>query len=525
MMKIRTAFFAGINKLNILLFCAVLSLGIFARVWEFRSLPPGLNQDEASSGVDAYDLLHYGVDRYGVSYPITSWGSGQNVIYAYMMIPAVALGGLSPFTVRLPMLISGILTLPLVYWIGKRTGGEKFGLISMFLLAISPWHILLSRWGLDANILPFLFSAGYLMLLRSTSNNKWFIPAMLFMALCLYAYGTAYIAIPLFLLCALTVLIGIKKIGFLKLLPGLIVLVVLSAPIGLFLLINARHYDSLHLGLVTIPQLPVRPRYEAVSVLFKNGLMGNLVQKLGDLINLLWVQVDGHIYSAFDPYGYFYKYTLPFAIFGAVLLIPFRKPENLIERFLLLAWLLTGLILGILQQVNINRINLVFIPLILCVAYLLAWVSEHSRLGLIFALTVFLVAFGFFTYAYHSREYRSTVGADFFTGLLPSINFASQQKDAAICITDKVNEPYIYVLFSQKPNPSNYLKDVVYSNPHASSGQVLQLDRYSFGLDNCPQDPKTVYVLSDETPPQPRVSYDIYNFDRFKVYIPSTASK
>ena len=52
-------------KLNTLLFCIILGLGIFARAWEFRSLPPGLNQDEASSGVDAYDLLHYGVDRNG----------------------------------------------------------------------------------------------------------------------------------------------------------------------------------------------------------------------------------------------------------------------------------------------------------------------------------------------------------------------------------------------------------------------------------------------------------------------------
>jgi flagellar biosynthesis protein FliQ len=345
------------------------------------------------------------------------------------------------------------------------------------------------------------------------------------MALCLYAYGTAYVAVPLFLLCAIPVLIRERKITLKGLIPGLIVLVVLSAPIGLYLLVNARHWESLHLGLITIPQIPGRPRYEAVSVLFKGNLLGNVVQKFGDLSKLLWVQVDGHIYNAFDPYGYFYKYTLPFAILGAVLLIPFRKPENLSERLLLLAWLLTGLILGILQQVNINRINLVFIPLILCVAYLLAWVAEHSRLGLIAALTVFLVAFGFFTYAYHSQEYRSAVGGDFFTELLPAINFASQQKDTAICITDKVNEPYIYVLFSQKPNPSDYLKNIVYSNPHAKSGQVLQLDRYSFGLDNCPQDPKTIYVLSDETPPQTQVAYDIYNFDRFKVYIPSIASK
>lgn len=47
-------------KLNFkhhLLFFAILGIGIFARTWEYRSLPPGLNQDEAENGVEAQSLL------------------------------------------------------------------------------------------------------------------------------------------------------------------------------------------------------------------------------------------------------------------------------------------------------------------------------------------------------------------------------------------------------------------------------------------------------------------------------------
>ena len=64
-----------------LLFGLILILGIFARVWEFNILPPGLNQDEASSGVDAYDLLHYGVAHNGESFPVhfISFGSGHRI--------------------------------------------------------------------------------------------------------------------------------------------------------------------------------------------------------------------------------------------------------------------------------------------------------------------------------------------------------------------------------------------------------------------------------------------------------------
>jgi len=250
-----------------------------------------------------------------------------------------------------------------------------------------------------------------------------------------------------------------------------------------------------------------------------------LVQKLGELINLLWVQVDGHAANAFDPYGYFYKYTLPFAGLGAVLWIPLRKSQNTPERLLLLAWLFVGLLLGILQPGNINRINLAFIPLLFCIAYVLAWIAERSKMGLMIVLSIFLVGFGFFTIAYHGSEYRTVADRDFFPGLLPAIDFASQQGGQSICITDIVNEPYIFVMFSRHLDPAYYLQNITYANPRASSGQVQQLGRYSFGLNNCPQDPGTIYVLSDETPPQNNIAYSLHRFDKFIVYIPDTAPK
>ena len=130
------------------LFAAILAAGVFARAWEFGRLPPGLNPDETSIAVEAYSLLHFGVDRNGMSYPVQfiAWGDGQSVPYAYLMMPGIALTGhVSPTTIRLPMLITGILSLPLVYLVGKWTVDRGFGLLAMFFLAISPWHIVLSR--------------------------------------------------------------------------------------------------------------------------------------------------------------------------------------------------------------------------------------------------------------------------------------------------------------------------------------------------------------------------------------------
>ena len=69
--------------------------------------------------------MHFGHDRNGVSFPIKfiSWGSGQDVLYAYMLLPLIAAAGLSPMTVRLPMLVLALATLPLAYLATKRIFG------------------------------------------------------------------------------------------------------------------------------------------------------------------------------------------------------------------------------------------------------------------------------------------------------------------------------------------------------------------------------------------------------------------
>jgi hypothetical protein len=52
--------------------------GIAMRLFELGSTPPGLNQDEASTGYDAFALPHYGIDRSGFhnAVMLAKWGSG-----------------------------------------------------------------------------------------------------------------------------------------------------------------------------------------------------------------------------------------------------------------------------------------------------------------------------------------------------------------------------------------------------------------------------------------------------------------
>src|SRR5262245_45862880 len=80
----------------------ILGLGLAARLYELTSVPPGFNQDEASTGYDAWAILHHGIDRNGFHLPVllVSWGSGQNALPSYLAMPFLAVFGASAAAVR-----------------------------------------------------------------------------------------------------------------------------------------------------------------------------------------------------------------------------------------------------------------------------------------------------------------------------------------------------------------------------------------------------------------------------------------
>lgn len=504
------------------LFMIILALGIYARVWQFGSVPPGLNKDEASIGVEAYDLLHFGMDRNGVSFPVNfiSWGSGQNALYGYLLIPFIAMGGLTPLMVRLPMLITGILTLPVVFFVAKRMLGMGYGLAAMFLVSISPWHIILSRWGLESNLLPFTFLLGFACLIKSRADNYWFVPANVFFALSLYAYGTAYAAVPIFILCAIPILLYSKRISIKSLVLGLAVLFIVGSPIGLLVLVNTVHLNSIHLEIFTIPRYPVEARFLGMSATSNSSPLRTMLQNTSNMVRMLLIsQSDSLIWNVVEPYGYLYAFSIPLAILGALLLVPRRRIELIPEKLLILGWLIASLCIGVILNVNINRINLIFIPIILCVAIFLVWLGKQKKLLLIGMIAIFLLGFYSFNNEYHRGLYQRQASAYFYPGLLPALDFVREKGDQPICVTNSIDMPYIFVLFSEKMNPSLYLKNIKYDYPGTDYRNVTALGRYTFGLDHCPNLPNTIYVTKgDDQPPQNRTQYTETDFLDFHVY-------
>jgi len=178
-----------------------------------RRVPAGVGLPGQSAGsfhgrgvrrYEALSLWRTGADRWNLPYPayFVASGSGQNVLYSYLSIPAVAALGLSEFSVRLVNLVLGILTLPLVFVFVKRLYGERPALLSTFLVAVLPWHIMISRWANDSSPLPFfllLGAYGFSRGLGEEGCGVWTPVSLVPWAASLYAYVVSAVVVPIFL--------------------------------------------------------------------------------------------------------------------------------------------------------------------------------------------------------------------------------------------------------------------------------------------------------------------------------------
>ncbi len=451
-------------------------VGILARVVAFDSAPPGLNQDEASIGYEAWSLLHYGIDRNGVPWPVhlISWGSGQNAFYAYMAMPFIGAFGLSPVTTRLPMLITGLLSLPLVWWIGRRLFGALAGLGAVVLVALSPWHIMLSRWGLESNVLPFVFLLALAFLAHMQDARRktvWWVAACAFFALCLYAYGSAYLAIPLFVLGAVVVGLISRAMSWKAAIIGLVVFALVALPIALFIAVNTFKWDTLVIAGVSMPRMPTTPRF--ASQLAEGG---GPFAHASALWQLLVTQRDGTLYNVTDPYGVVYSvafFALALALATATVVFALAKRWPL-QRMLVALWLIACLPTGIVQEPNINRINLLLMGLVVAAGIGLGMLDAKIKGAFIAATVGLLVMFGFFARDYFTTQ-RNKLAPEFFDGLLPALQHAQSATSGAICVSGKVNMPYIYALFTEQTAPREFNRTVRYVDPPRLSAMSPRL--------------------------------------------------
>ena len=475
-----------------ILFWLFMAMGIFARIWKFGIVPGDINADEAFAGYDAYNLLHYGMDSAGYRFPVylTTWGSGTSALNTYLMIPFIAVFGAKIWVIRLPQVIVACLTLWVTYLLTKRLFHEKIALCALLLLAISPWHIGMSRWGMDANMAPGFVIFGLYFFVRGLEDNKYLMLSALMYGLSLYCYATIWSIIPIMLFLQLVYGFVYKKIRFNRflVLSGMI-LVVLAMPLLLFLLVNMDIIEEIRLPFLSIPRLVVM-RSGEVS-------LSNLFMKAQRLWSIIKLQTDDLDWNGTPEYGIYYPGTLPFIMLGIFYCIKTSIEKMLKKRetpeLLLLIQIAGGTLLGLLIYTNINRNNILFIPMIITAAlgiyYLCSLIDlRYLILPALFYLCMFI---GF--EHYYFTEYRNINEYYFCHGLEDAVKEAVTY-DGQIYVSYGIK--HSNVLFLAQEPVTEYIETVEYYNyPHAYL-EACSFGRFSYDFDPSAPDINATYILS-----------------------------
>ena len=385
--------------------CILLVIGFAVRIINIQNVPNGLNVDEASSGYEAYSIANYGIDRNGNSIPVflLSWGSGQNALYTYMIIPFVKLLGLTVFSIRLPMAILGCMSLVVMYKLLLILKNKRLALIGLAFFAICPWHIMKSRWGLESNIFPDLLLISIYMLIYGLKNKKDYIFYLSFvvLGLCAYAYGTSYFFLPLFVVPVLIYLIIKKEIGFKKAIICLGIVFIVSFPIILYVIINTFDLPQLKILCFTIPRMTTN-RYEELSSIFSSKFISTSFNNFIQSLNILILQKDNLGWNSISPYGITYIFSLPFTLIGIIKSFKINRDNKEIYKNIINIWFIASLLLLFVIEPNINRINIIMIPIIYYTIVGIFEVCNNNTITILIII-VYLISFILFT-----REYINT---------------------------------------------------------------------------------------------------------------------
>ena len=394
------------DKKRILAFWGILLFAIAVRCIGFGSVPGGVNQDEAMGAIDGWALAQYGTDRFGTHLPVhfTAWQVSQmSVLLSYCMIPFIKLFGFNIIAVRLPTLLISCIAVAIVYLIGKRLFDEKLALAMMALTAINPWHFMQSRWALDCNLFPHVFLAAFYLLLLGLEKRRFLYLSMIFFGLTFYCYGIAVYSVIPFLAVYAGWCVLKKQLKVSEILFCILIFSAVALPEILVMAINLFGWDTIETPLFTMSRFPESTRGN--DILFLNFSFAQLGKNIWATIKSCFLQLPDNLFNTLPAFGPLYHISIPFMTLGIVIYTHrlFKERDAVCQTKMLALWgfLMTGIWVGLITfEVNINRINLVFYPLIFLCGYGLQLAGSRIKKFIPIAAIAYLVCFALFLGTY-----------------------------------------------------------------------------------------------------------------------------
>ena len=191
-----------------LLFLAM-ATAVILRFHQLGQAPPGLYRDEAFNGLDALTVLDGNTPLY---FPDNN---GREPLYIYLTSLAIAAFGRTAFAVRFTAALVGSLTTIVTYKLAKEWFGQRVGLLSAWMWAITLWPIHLSRIGFRIILLPFFLALTFwlaTLAYRRRNGRYWFLAGLIY-GLSFYTYLAVRFTPVLLALLAITFILTQRRKG------------------------------------------------------------------------------------------------------------------------------------------------------------------------------------------------------------------------------------------------------------------------------------------------------------------------
>lgn len=413
------------------------------------------------------------------------------------------------------MALIGCISLIIMYKMLKDIADEKTAIIGTAFLAICPWHIMKSRWGLESNIFPDIILLSVYTLIYALKNNKKYLIYLSFAiaGISAYAYGTSYFFLPIFIVPMLIYLIKKREITIKQAIISLGIVFLVSLPIIIFVIINKFDLPQINLPFTTIPRI-YENRFEELSSIFSTDFIKNSLTNFKDSIKMLKTQNDELPWNSIQNYGIIYTFSTIFVIIGICKSFKKRETYNMIINL----WFISAFLLLFVCEPNINRCNIIIMPMIYYAIIGICEVIEKIKFSKTIIIVFYLIEFTLFSYEYLNTDYSKYL--TFQDNIQEVIEYVEETKVDNIYMEYTFKEPYIYVLFYTKANVNEFVNTVEYFNQERYGfDNVKSFGKYKFYLpEEINENEKAAYIIPiNEEINIKSEKFKITEFTEFKV--------
>lgn len=466
-------------------------LGTFLRFYQLGQVPAGFHRDEAFLGYNAYSLLKTGRDMSGAFLPlhfesfIFSPGG-----YSYFAIFPIALFGLNEFSVRFPAAFLGSLTIIVVFFLTKKLfpKTDSIALFASFFLAITPWHINLSRTSAESTLVVFFIALGVYLF-----HFPFFSFLSFLVTLTLYQAPRAFLPLFVpFLIGSFKKKIGISLIFYFILIIVPVIAILLTPTlatrmrtVGLWSTEETKLITQEQIredGIRGIPPILSRAVHNKF-IGYSEAFLKNYFQHLS--YNFLFTDSGLPDRYRVPNAGLLFLSMLPLIILGFVHVFNTYPRQG----FLLTVWIFLSIVGSALtfdDVPNLQRTLLVFPALAIIIG-----IGAHTLLKpkkkLILVLLFIVMSFEGYRYLHHyyvqQLVHRPWYRQEGYRNLVKEFEQLKPNYKQFV-ITNRESAPAIFFLFYTKYDPKKFQEET--KNSEFRDFDRINFANYTFSIDECP---------------------------------------